>query len=112
MVRVSKLPSSSTFVLLWVSKIDFYGDFDGSFHKSLEWDVDLSSALMGCRSHSLARRCVSNGGVEHRCHRSFPTGAGNSFPTSTSVIFDILKLPLPSVFAACLKKTIFCCRRR
>ncbi|KAK8935334.1 hypothetical protein KSP39_PZI014007 [Platanthera zijinensis] len=31
--------------------IDFYGDFDGSFHKSLELDVDLSGALMGRRSH-------------------------------------------------------------
>ncbi|KAL0918632.1 hypothetical protein M5K25_010651 [Dendrobium thyrsiflorum] len=31
--------------------IDFYGDFDGSFHKSLELDVDLSGALLGRRSH-------------------------------------------------------------
>ncbi|PKA65019.1 Peroxiredoxin-2F, mitochondrial [Apostasia shenzhenica] len=31
--------------------IEFYGDFDGSFHKSLELDVDLSAALLGRRSH-------------------------------------------------------------
>ncbi|XP_008797052.2 peroxiredoxin-2F, mitochondrial [Phoenix dactylifera] len=30
--------------------IDFYGDFDGSFHKSLELDMDLSAALLGPRS--------------------------------------------------------------
>ncbi|XP_010942437.1 peroxiredoxin-2F, mitochondrial [Elaeis guineensis] len=30
--------------------IDFYGDFDGSFHKSLELDLDLSAALLGHRS--------------------------------------------------------------
>jgi peroxiredoxin len=30
--------------------IEFYGDFDGSFHKSLELEKDLSSALLGSRS--------------------------------------------------------------
>ncbi|CAN6551561.1 unnamed protein product [Malus baccata var. baccata] len=30
--------------------IEFYGDFDGSFHKSLELDKDLSGALLGHRS--------------------------------------------------------------
>ncbi|KNA13340.1 hypothetical protein SOVF_117800 [Spinacia oleracea] len=33
--------------------IDFYGDFDASFHKSLSSDltIDLSGALLGTRSH-------------------------------------------------------------
>ncbi|KAJ9700245.1 hypothetical protein PVL29_005866 [Vitis rotundifolia] len=31
--------------------IEFYGDFDGSFHKSLDLEVDLSAALLGPRSH-------------------------------------------------------------
>ncbi|KAG6668314.1 peroxiredoxin-2F, mitochondrial-like isoform X2 [Carya illinoinensis] len=30
--------------------IDFYGDFDGSFHKSLGLEKDLSAALLGPRS--------------------------------------------------------------
>ncbi|XP_057956779.1 peroxiredoxin-2F, mitochondrial [Malania oleifera] len=30
--------------------IEFYGDFDGSFHKSLELGIDLSAALLGPRS--------------------------------------------------------------
>ncbi|XP_007034650.2 PREDICTED: peroxiredoxin-2F, mitochondrial [Theobroma cacao] len=30
--------------------IEFYGDFDGSFHKSLELEKDLSAALLGPRS--------------------------------------------------------------
>ncbi|KAJ0977495.1 hypothetical protein J5N97_012969 [Dioscorea zingiberensis] len=30
--------------------IEFYGDFDGSFHKSLDLGIDLSSALLGHRS--------------------------------------------------------------
>lgn len=30
--------------------IEFYGDFDGQFHKSLELDLDLSAALLGHRS--------------------------------------------------------------
>ncbi|OVA05769.1 Thioredoxin-like fold [Macleaya cordata] len=30
--------------------IEFYGDFDGSFHKSLNLDKDLSAALLGHRS--------------------------------------------------------------
>ncbi|XP_020207795.1 peroxiredoxin-2F, mitochondrial isoform X1 [Cajanus cajan] len=30
--------------------IDFYGDFDGSFHKSLDLVTDLSGALLGTRS--------------------------------------------------------------
>lgn len=31
-------------------QIEFYGDFDGSFHKSLELTTDLSGALLGTRS--------------------------------------------------------------
>ncbi|KAM7488692.1 hypothetical protein LguiB_026176 [Lonicera macranthoides] len=31
--------------------IEFYGDFDGSFHKSLDLGIDLSAALLGPRSH-------------------------------------------------------------
>ncbi|PON80149.1 Peroxiredoxin-2F, mitochondrial [Parasponia andersonii] len=31
--------------------IEFYGDFDGEFHKALELDKDLSVALLGPRSH-------------------------------------------------------------
>nr|GMD93548.1 peroxiredoxin-2F, mitochondrial [Ipomoea batatas] len=31
--------------------IEFYGDFDGSFHKSLDLTIDLSGALLGIRSH-------------------------------------------------------------
>ncbi|KAL6179098.1 hypothetical protein ACLB2K_050614 [Fragaria x ananassa] len=31
-------------------KIEFYGDYDGSFHKNLELDKDLSVALLGPRS--------------------------------------------------------------
>lgn len=30
--------------------IEFYGDFNGSFHKSMELDLDLSAALLGHRS--------------------------------------------------------------
>ncbi|KAL5097331.1 hypothetical protein RYX36_001658 [Vicia faba] len=30
--------------------IEFYGDFDGSFHKSLELTTDLSAGLLGIRS--------------------------------------------------------------
>uniref|UniRef100_A0A0D6R3P1 Glutaredoxin-dependent peroxiredoxin n=1 Tax=Araucaria cunninghamii TaxID=56994 RepID=A0A0D6R3P1_ARACU len=30
--------------------IEFYGDFDGRFHKSLQLDLDLSAALLGPRS--------------------------------------------------------------
>ncbi|PWA35538.1 Redoxin [Artemisia annua] len=30
--------------------IEFYGDFDGKFHKSLDLELDLSSALLGHRS--------------------------------------------------------------
>lgn len=30
--------------------IEFYGDFDGKFHKSLDMSVDLTSALLGTRS--------------------------------------------------------------
>ncbi|KMZ72186.1 Peroxiredoxin-2F, mitochondrial [Zostera marina] len=30
--------------------IEFYGDFDGKFHKSLELDLDLSAGLLGHRS--------------------------------------------------------------
>ncbi|KAF9605488.1 hypothetical protein IFM89_017507 [Coptis chinensis] len=32
------------------TKIEFYGDFDGSFHKSLDLGLDLSGALLGPRS--------------------------------------------------------------
>ncbi|CAI9776307.1 unnamed protein product [Fraxinus pennsylvanica] len=31
--------------------IEFYGDFDGSLHKSMDLMIDLSSALLGPRSH-------------------------------------------------------------
>ncbi|KAL8162669.1 hypothetical protein V2J09_014158 [Rumex salicifolius] len=31
--------------------IEFYGDVDGSFHKSLDLTIDLSGALLGLRSH-------------------------------------------------------------
>ncbi|XP_024019805.1 peroxiredoxin-2F, mitochondrial [Morus notabilis] len=31
--------------------IEFYGDFDGGFHKALDLDKDLSVALLGPRSH-------------------------------------------------------------
>uniref|UniRef100_A0ACD5VP18 Uncharacterized protein n=1 Tax=Avena sativa TaxID=4498 RepID=A0ACD5VP18_AVESA len=31
--------------------IEFYGDLDGSFHKSLDLEIDLSAALLGRRSH-------------------------------------------------------------
>ncbi|KAH6833025.1 peroxiredoxin IIF [Perilla frutescens var. hirtella] len=31
--------------------IEFYGDFDGSFHKKLDLMIDLSAALLGPRSH-------------------------------------------------------------
>ncbi|KAL2922508.1 Peroxiredoxin-2F mitochondrial [Bienertia sinuspersici] len=31
--------------------IEFYGDFDASFHKSLDLTIDLSAALLGTRSH-------------------------------------------------------------
>ncbi|KDP40127.1 hypothetical protein JCGZ_02125 [Jatropha curcas] len=34
--------------------IEFYGDFDGRFHKSLELDKDLSVALLGPRSERWA----------------------------------------------------------
>ncbi|XP_019070629.1 peroxiredoxin-2F, mitochondrial isoform X1 [Solanum lycopersicum] len=38
---------------LWLTlvQIEFYGDFDGSFHKSLDLTIDLSAALLGLRSH-------------------------------------------------------------
>ncbi|TVU06118.1 hypothetical protein EJB05_49311, partial [Eragrostis curvula] len=32
--------------------IEFYGDFDGSFCKSLDLEIDLSAALLDRRSHS------------------------------------------------------------
>ena len=38
-------------ILSWSLQIEFYGDFDGSFHKSLDLMVDLSAALLGPRSH-------------------------------------------------------------
>ncbi|CAK9173658.1 unnamed protein product [Ilex paraguariensis] len=31
--------------------IEFYGDFDASFHESLDLTIDLSGALLGPRSH-------------------------------------------------------------
>ncbi|KAL8242594.1 hypothetical protein R6Q59_012896 [Mikania micrantha] len=40
----------------WAEKLDakeaieFYGDFDGKFHKSLDLNLDLSAALLGHRS--------------------------------------------------------------
>ncbi|KAA8527564.1 hypothetical protein F0562_034721 [Nyssa sinensis] len=36
---------------LQAKDIEFYGDFDGSFHKNLELGIDLSAALLGARSH-------------------------------------------------------------
>ncbi|KAH7388180.1 hypothetical protein KP509_16G062300 [Ceratopteris richardii] len=35
-------------------KLDFYGDFDGKFHKHMELDLDLSSGLLGHRSQRWA----------------------------------------------------------
>lgn len=35
-------------------KLDFYGDFDGKFHKHLKLDLDLSSGLLGHRSQRWA----------------------------------------------------------
>ncbi|KAF5175234.1 Peroxiredoxin protein [Thalictrum thalictroides] len=43
--------------------IEFYGDFDGSFHKSLELDKDLSAALLGHRSQRWSAYVV-NGKVK------------------------------------------------
>ncbi|KAM3323711.1 peroxiredoxin-2F, mitochondrial isoform X1 [Capsicum chacoense] len=43
--------------------IEFYGDFDGSFHKSLDLTVDLSAALLGPRSHRWSAYVV-NGNVK------------------------------------------------
>jgi hypothetical protein len=43
---------SSIFMILEILyQIEFYGDFDGSFHKSLDLEIDLSAALLGRRSH-------------------------------------------------------------
>lgn len=38
-------------VITTLLQIEFYGDFDGSFHKKLDLMVDLSAALLGHRSH-------------------------------------------------------------
>jgi peroxiredoxin len=38
-------------ILEYLYQIEFYGDFDGSFHKSLDLEIDLSAALLGRRSH-------------------------------------------------------------
>lgn len=43
--------------------IEFYGDFDGSFHKSLDLEVDLSAALLGRRSHRWSA-FVDNGKIK------------------------------------------------
>ncbi|XP_039040152.1 peroxiredoxin-2F, mitochondrial-like [Hibiscus syriacus] len=54
---------------VWASKlkakdmIDFYGDFDGSFHKSLELGKDLFAALLGPRSQRWSA-CVVDGKVK------------------------------------------------
>lgn len=44
-------------------KLDFYGDFDGKFHKHLKLDLDLSSGLLGPRSHRWAAY-VENGVIK------------------------------------------------
>ncbi|KAI5067460.1 hypothetical protein GOP47_0017988 [Adiantum capillus-veneris] len=41
-------------------KLDFYGDFDSKFHKHVQLDLDLSSGLLGHRSHRWAAY-VENG---------------------------------------------------
>lgn len=38
-------------ILEYFYQIEFYGDFDGSFHKSLNFGIDLSAALLARRSH-------------------------------------------------------------
>ncbi|XP_062195976.1 peroxiredoxin-2F, mitochondrial-like [Phragmites australis] len=43
--------------------IEFYGDFDGSFHKSLDLEIDLSAALLGHRSHRWSA-FVDNGKIK------------------------------------------------
>ncbi|TVU22585.1 hypothetical protein EJB05_32295 [Eragrostis curvula] len=43
--------------------IEFYGDFDGSFHKSLDLEIDLSAALLGRRSHRWSA-FVDNGKIK------------------------------------------------
>ncbi|XP_028782187.1 peroxiredoxin-2F, mitochondrial-like [Neltuma alba] len=43
--------------------IEFYGDFDGSFHKSLDLVTDLSGALLGTRSQRWSAYVV-NGKVK------------------------------------------------
>ncbi|WVZ71673.1 hypothetical protein U9M48_020233 [Paspalum notatum var. saurae] len=43
--------------------IEFYGDFDGSFHKSLDLEIDLSAALLGSRSHRWSA-FVDNGKIK------------------------------------------------
>ncbi|MCO5581807.1 hypothetical protein L7F22_035696 [Adiantum nelumboides] len=45
-------------------KLEFYGDFDGKFHKSIQLDLDLSSALLGPRSHRWAAY-VEDGIIKH-----------------------------------------------
>ena len=44
------LMSVAFFGLKFAFQIEFYGDFDGSFHKSLDLVTDLSGALLGTRS--------------------------------------------------------------
>lgn len=43
--------------------IEFYGDFDASFHKSLDLSLDLSAALLGVRSQRWSAYVV-NGKVQ------------------------------------------------
>ncbi|KAG8052451.1 hypothetical protein GUJ93_ZPchr0001g29760 [Zizania palustris] len=43
--------------------IEFYGDFDGSFHKNLDLEIDLSAALLGHRSHRWSA-FVDNGKIK------------------------------------------------
>jgi peroxiredoxin len=41
----------SQMILEYLYQIKINGDFDGSFHKSLDLEMDLSAALLGHRSH-------------------------------------------------------------
>nr|CAB3472770.1 unnamed protein product [Digitaria exilis] len=48
---------------VFIIYIEFYGDFDGSFHKSLDLEIDLSAALLGRRSHRWSA-FVDNGKIK------------------------------------------------
>ncbi|GAB2281568.1 hypothetical protein Dimus_016150, partial [Dionaea muscipula] len=62
-------------------QIEFYGDFDGSFHKSLDLTMDLSLALLGVRSDRWSA-CVEDGKIKVLNVETVPSefkvsGAGN-----------------------------------